>query len=39
MNKSIFAILGSVAIVISSVSCVSGKKYQQLAGYKQAIYE
>ena len=30
MNKSIFAILGSVAIVISSVSCVSGKKYASL---------
>ena len=30
MNKSIFAILGSIAIVISSVSCVSGKKYASL---------
>lgn len=30
MSKSIFAILGSVAIVIFSVSCVSGKKYASL---------
>ncbi len=30
MSKSIFAILGSVAIVIFSVSCVSGKKYAGL---------
>ena len=30
MTKSIFAILGSIAIVISSVSCVSGKKYASL---------
>lgn len=32
MTKSIFAILGSIAIVISSVSCVSGKKYAELEG-------
>jgi chemotaxis protein MotB len=30
MTKSIFAILGSIAIVLSSVSCVSGKKYASL---------
>jgi chemotaxis protein MotB len=30
MSKSIFAILGSIAIVIFSVSCVSGKKYASL---------
>ena len=30
MSKSIFAILGSVAIVIFTVSCVSGKKYASL---------
>jgi chemotaxis protein MotB len=30
MTKSIFAIIGTIAIVISSVSCVSGKKYAGL---------
>jgi len=30
MTKSVFAILGSIAIVIASVSCVSGKKYAGL---------
>jgi chemotaxis protein MotB len=30
MTKSIFAILGSIAIVISSISCVSGKKHASL---------
>jgi chemotaxis protein MotB len=30
MTKSIFAILGSIAIAIASVSCVSGKKYASL---------
>jgi chemotaxis protein MotB len=30
MSKSIFVILGSIAIVIFSVSCVSGKKYASL---------
>jgi chemotaxis protein MotB len=30
MTKSVFAILGSIAIVIFSVSCVSGKKYASL---------
>jgi chemotaxis protein MotB len=30
MTKSLFAIIGSIAIIISSVSCVSGKKYASL---------
>src|SRR5450759_947687 len=30
MNKSIFFILGSIVLVISSVSCVSGKKFSSL---------
>jgi chemotaxis protein MotB len=30
MTKSIFALIGSIAIVISVVSCVSGKKYASL---------
>jgi chemotaxis protein MotB len=30
MNKSIFFILSSVVLIISSVSCVSGKKYKSL---------
>jgi chemotaxis protein MotB len=30
MTKSLFAIFGSIVIVISSVSCVSGKKYSGL---------
>jgi chemotaxis protein MotB len=30
MKKSFFAIVGIIAIVISSVSCVSGKKYSSL---------
>ncbi len=30
MTKTLCAILGSIALVISSVSCVSGKKYASL---------
>ena len=30
MNRSLFAILGIVAIVLTSVSCVSGKKYNSI---------
>lgn len=30
MTKSVFAIFGSIALVITSVSCVSGKKYASL---------
>ncbi|MCX6325688.1 MAG: OmpA family protein [Bacteroidia bacterium] len=30
MNKSIFFVLGSIVLVISSVSCVSGKKFSSL---------
>jgi len=31
MSKSIFSILGIIAVVISSVSCVPGKKYSNLS--------